>query len=281
MWGLLPLYLRALRAVPALEVVAHRVLWSFGLLLVLLAARKNLAWLQLLRARPRIVWGFVASALALAVNWFVYIWAVGVDRVVDASLGYFINPLLSVVLAVVVLKERLRRLQWAAVGLAFTGVLWLATLSGQVPWVGLTIAVSWASYGLLRKTATLNTLEGLALETSLLVPLAAGYLIWLSVQGNSAWSSAGVGLRALLLAAGPLTAAPLLCFTAGARRIPLSLLGVLQYLGPTLQLALGVLVFKEPFPATKLVGFALIWFSLLLYAVEGLTFANSRMARAA
>jgi chloramphenicol-sensitive protein RarD len=277
MWGLMPLYIKAVRHVPPLEVLAHRIVWSFGLLLGLLLALRQLALLTLLRERPRIIWTFVASASALSLNWFVYIWAVSADRVVDASLGYFINPLLSVVLAVVVLKERLRRGQWVAIAVAGAGVVWLTVLAGQPPWIGLSLAVSFGLYGLLRKTAALDSLAGLMLETTLLLPVAVGYLVWVSWRGHGSWGSGGIELRALLIAAGPITAAPLLSFAAGARRIPLSLVGLLQYLGPTLQLALGVLVFKEPFQSSKLAGFALIWVALALYSLEGLHFARRRV----
>jgi chloramphenicol-sensitive protein RarD len=277
-WGLIPLYFRLLREVPPLELLCHRIVWSFVLLVLVLGQRRDFAWIGELRGRPGIVLGFLASALMLAINWFVYIWAVGAGRVIDASLGYFINPLVSVVLAVVVLKERLRAVQWAAVGLAALGVLWLTLSLGQLPWIGLTLALSFGCYGLLRKTAALDALAGLALETTLLFPIALGYLWWLGLQGASAWGRADAPLRAELVAAGPITAIPLLSFAAGARRIPLSLLGILQYVGPTLQLMLGVWVFHEPFTRTRLVGFALIWLSVFIYSCEGVYSARMRKA---
>jgi len=264
------------RAVSPFEVLSHRIVWSFLLLAAALAAGRDFAWLRLLQQRPRIVWGFVASATVLSVNWFVYIWSVTAGHVVDASLGYFINPLVSVVLAVAVLKERLRVAQWAAVGVAALGVLWLTLLAGQLPWIGLALASTFGCYGLLRKMAVLDALAGLALETTLLLPAAAGYLLWLARTGGSAWSGAGLELRALLVAAGPITAVPLLSFAAGARRIPLSLVGILQYLGPTLQLLLGVWVFREPFAKPKLLGFALIWLAVLLFSLEGWLFSRRR-----
>jgi chloramphenicol-sensitive protein RarD len=268
-WGVLPLYLKALHAVAPVEVVAHRILWSALLLAVVVMVGRKRDFIVQVRARPRVILTFIASALALSVNWLVYIWAVVQGRVVDASLGYFINPLFSVVLAVIVLKERLRVGQWAAVVLAGLGVLWLALLVGQLPWIGLTLAASFGTYGLLRKTASIDALGGLALETFLLVPIAGLYLLSLWFTGHATWTTATGSLRTLLVAAGPITAVPLLCFAAGARRIPLSLLGILQYLGPTLQLGLGVFVFHEPLPLAKLAGFALIWLALVLYAVEG------------
>jgi chloramphenicol-sensitive protein RarD len=277
-WGVLPLYLKALSPATPLEVVAHRIVWSAGLLVVVVVVTRQLAWLRQLRERPRILWTFVASALALSVNWLVYIWGVAQGRVVDVSLGYFINPLVSVVLAVVVLKERLRPAQWAMVALAAAGVLWLSLLAGQVPWIGLTLAAAFGSYGLLRKMTPVDALGGLTLETLLLFPVAAPYLLYLSATGHGTWAGGGA-LRWLLVAAGPITALPLWCFAAGARRLPLSVMGFLQYLGPSLQLGLGVLVFHEPLPSRKLAGFALIWLALVLYTLEGAL--NQARARSA
>ena len=278
-WGVLPLYLKALHAVPPLQIVAHRIAWSALLLVGVVTATRKLEFVRQVRARPRILLTFLASALGLSVNWLVYIWAVGQGRVVDASLGYFINPLFSVVLAVVVLKERLRALQWAAVALAGMGVLWLTVLVGQLPWIGLTLAASFGTYGLLRKTASVDALGGLTLETLLLLPPSLLYLLSVSASGHSAWASADVSLRSLLVAAGPITAIPLVSFAAGARRIPLSLVGILQYLGPTLQLGLGVFVFHEHLNGAKLAGFALIWLGLVVYAGEAALFSSRQAAR--
>jgi chloramphenicol-sensitive protein RarD len=271
----MPLYLKAVGAVPALELVAHRIVWAALLLIVVVVATRQLDWWRQVRERPRLALTFMVTAALLSVNWLVYVWAVAQGRVVDASLGYFINPLLSVALGVVVLKEKLRLAQWAAISVAALGVLWLTVSFGQLPWIGLTLAASFGTYGLLRKTATIDAPGGLTLETLLLLPIAGAYLLFLSVTGSGGWKGADSGLRWLLLAAGPITALPLLSFAAGARRIPLSLLGVLQYLGPSLQLMLGVFVFHEALPPIKLLGFALIWLALVLYSLEG-TFVRSR-----
>lgn len=279
-WGLIPLYFRAVHAVSPVEVLAHRIIWSFLLLALVLTVQQNFGWLRLLRQQRQIVWNFAASAALLSVNWLVYVWAVGSGHVVDASLGYFINPLLSVALAVVVLKERLRAWQWAAVGVAGLGVVWLTLLTGQLPWIGIALASSFGLYGLLRKLATLDALAGLALETALLLPFAAGYVLWQSQTGASAWSEANFSLRLLLVAAGPITAIPLLCFAAGARRIPLSLVGILQYIGPTLQLLLGIWVFGEAFAPLKMLGFSLIWLAVLLFSLEGALFARKQRSAA-
>lgn len=268
LWGLMPLYVKALGKVPPLQIVAHRVVWASSLLALLVVATRQVAWLTLLRRQPRRLWTFALSAAVLSVNWLVYIWAVGQGRVVDASLGYFINPLLSVVLGVVVLKERLRPAQWAAVGVAALGVLWLSLLAGEVPWIGLTVAASFGVYGLLRKTAPLDALGGLTLETLLLLPVALGYVVYASFGSGGVFAGGGSSRTLLLLAAGPVTALPLLAFGAGARRIPLALVGILQYVAPTLQLLLGIVAFGEVLPGQKLVGFALIWLAVLVYSAD-------------
>jgi chloramphenicol-sensitive protein RarD len=206
--------------------------------------------------------------LLLAANWLLYVWAVNNGRVIDSSLGYFINPLVNVLLGVLVLHERLRRVQWVAIGIAAAGVVWLTVRAGELPWIGLVIAATFGLYGLLRKTAPLGALDGLALETLLLAPLAAPLLAWWTLQGTSARATADTTVIGWLLLGGPLTAVPLLLFAAGARRIPLATLGLLQYIGPTLQLTLGVWWFDEPFEPTKLVGFGLIWAALALYSAE-------------
>ncbi|SOY55597.1 putative predicted permease rarD [Cupriavidus taiwanensis] len=269
-WGLLPLYIKSLPGIAPVEILLHRMVWSLAFLGLILAWRRQWAWLaQVVRDR-RLLLSFAASAALLCANWFLYIWAVSANRVVDASLGYFINPLFSVLLGVVFLHERLRRMQWLAIAVAAAGVAWLTIAAGQLPWIALGLAASFGGYGLLRKTGALGALEGLSLETLLLFPLAAAALGWLFATGQDSFTHAAPGTQWLLLLAGPVTAVPLLFFAAGARRIPLSLLGLLQYTGPTLQLLLGVWLWNEPFPAQKQVGYALIWLSLALYAAEGL-----------
>ncbi len=269
LWGVFPIYFKALQDVAPLEILGHRILWSLAVCVLLLLALRHVRWLAGLRQQPRVLLWFVGSSAAVAVNWFVYIWAVNAGRVVDASLGYFINPLVNVLLGALVLGERLRRGQWLAVGVAATGVLWLTLQAAAVPWIGLTLAISWGIYGLLRKTATLGAIEGLTLETMLLAPIAAVYLYWLGASGSSAFASADTSTRLLLMAAGPVTAAPLLLFAAGARRIPFFTLGLLQYIGPTLQLLIGVWLYGEPF-AERAFGYVLIWIALALFTIEGL-----------
>lgn len=268
-WGLFPLYFKALATVPPNEMLAQRVVWSLVFVGLVLLVRRQWTWLRQLLHQPRVLAGFSFSALLLAVNWSIYIWAVQNDRVVDASLGYFINPLMNVMLGFLLLKERLRPLQWLAVSLALLGVLWLGWQSGHPPWIALSLALTFAIYGLLRKTAVLGPLEGVALESLILFPLGLAYIGWLSFTGSSAVVSLSLPMQLLVAAAGPITAIPLLLFAAGARLIPLSVLGLLQYLGPSLQLAIGVWLFNEPFGADRMIGFSLIWTALALYSAEG------------
>jgi chloramphenicol-sensitive protein RarD len=225
--------------------------------------------------QPRVIGGFAASALLLTANWTTYIWAVNNNHIVEASLGYFINPMVSVALGFIFLRERPRLLQWLAIALAAAAVLWLTWQAGHPPWIALTLAVTFGSYGLLRKTASLGALPGLALETALALPLALAYLAYTTVQDHNTFASASISTRWLLVAAGPITSIPLLMFAAGARRIPLSLVGVLQYITPSLQLLLGVWLYNEELDGARLTGFIVIWVALALYSVEGLwrTFA--------
>jgi chloramphenicol-sensitive protein RarD len=270
-WGLFPLYFRAINEVPPLEIMMHRVVWSLLFLAVILTARRQWAWLGGLRGQPKVMGSFVISSLLLSGNWLLYIWAVNNGHVIEASLGYFINPLVNVMLGYLVLKERLRSGQWAAIGLAALGVLWLTWQAGHMPWIALVLAASFGSYGLMRKTAALGALEGLSFETLILFPFALGYLAWLSTHGGSVFmTTPSDTTRWLLVAAGPITAIPLLLFASGARRIPLSVLGLLQYIGPSIQLSLGVFLFHEVFTTDRLIGFVMIWSALALYAAEGL-----------
>jgi chloramphenicol-sensitive protein RarD len=269
-WGLFPLYFHALGDVPPLQILAHRMLWSLLFLVIVLAVRRQWAWLALAR-QPRVLGSFIASALLLSVNWLIYIWAVNNGHVIEGSLGYFINPLVNILLGSVLLKEKLRRTQWMAIGVAALGVAWLTWQAGRVPWIALALAASFGGYGLLRKTAALGALEGLSFETMVLFPLAAGYVGWLTLHGQNAFvNTDSATTRLLLMAAGPITAIPLLLFASGARRIPLSVLGILQYLSPTMQFLLGVWLFHEPFTGSRLAGFVLIWLALALFAAEGL-----------
>lgn len=268
LWGVLPIYMKALHGVAPLEILAHRVVWSVVLLVLVLVYRQHWYWLREVWQQPKTLVTFVATAALLSVNWLVYIWAVLNHHVVDASLGYFINPLVSVILGVFFLQERLRPWQTVAVGIATGGVLLLALTSGVVPWIALILAFAFGAYGLLRKTATLNSLEGLSLETLLLFPLALLFLVYQEKQGTGAFGHAGTRTTLLLLFSGAVTALPLLLFAAGARLLPLSTLGILQYFAPTLQFLQGVFWFGESFTTERLIGFTLIWLALAVYSLE-------------
>ncbi len=270
MWGLFPIYFRALEIVPAAQILLHRMLWSLLFLLLILSVRGQWTWLRAAWRDWRLPLRFSISALVLATNWYIYIWSCNNGHVLDASLGYFINPLVNVLLAAMILRERLRPGQWFAVSIAASGVLWLTWQAGHLPWIGLSRAATFGSYGLLRKTASLGALDGLALETFLLFPIAVICLGWLTARGENAFIADSSTTRWLLVVAGPITACPLLLFAAGARRIPFALLGLLQYISPTLQLGLGVWLYGEPFGVGRLVGFGFIWLALLAYSGEGL-----------
>jgi chloramphenicol-sensitive protein RarD len=269
-WGLFPIYFKSLQGVPPLEILMHRIVWALGFLIIVLTVRRQWAWVSQVLKQPKILASFAASASLLSINWFIYIWSVNNGHVVDSSLGYFITPLVNVLLGYVLLKERMRVGQWAAIVLAAGGVLWLTWQAGHLPWIGLALAFSFGGYGLLRKTAALGALEGLSLETILLFPIALTYLAVLAVQGHNTFLQAPATTQSLLAVAGPLTAVPLLLFAAGARRIKMSTLGLLQYIAPTLQLLIGVVLYGEPFGGGRQIGFFIIWTALALYSAEGL-----------
>jgi chloramphenicol-sensitive protein RarD len=281
MWGVFPLYFRQIAHVAPGEILTHRIVWSLVFVLAVLAWRRQWAWLGPVLRQPRVLAAFGASAALLSANWLIYIWAVNSGHVIEASLGYFINPLVNVLLGYTVLHERLRRVQWLALALAGAGVVWLTVQAGHLPWIALALALSFGGYGLLRKVAVLGPLEGLALETLLLAPFAAGALGWWMWQGQASFPAPGFGTNAWLMAAGPITAVPLLLFAAGARRISLTTLGLLQYIGPTIQLAIGLWLFHEPFSGARLAGFGFIWMALAIYSAEGWWRSRSVVARGA
>lgn len=278
LWGILPIYWKALQAVPSLEILAHRTVWSLLTVLLLLAVRRQWAWLRRPRREPRLLFIFAASACLLGGNWFTYIWAVNSGHVVDSSLGYFINPLLSVLLGVLFLGERLRMWQGVALGFALAGVLFLTVAYGAFPWIALVLAGTFGVYGLLRKTAPLGSLEGLALETAVLSIPTLAYLVVLESAGMGSFGHAGWATSLLLAGAGVVTAFPLLLFGFAAREVSLATVGILQYIAPTLQFLLGVMVYNEPFSLTRLIGFAAIWVALAIYSAEGLLAERRRRA---
>lgn len=277
-WGLLPIFFKQLSNVNPFEVVAHRMVWSLVFLLCLLVVLRRRAWLRDISHQPRVLLSFGVSALLLSANWTVYVWAVQNAHVLDASLGYFILPLIYVVIGYVFLHERPRLVQWGAVALAGAGVLWLTIQAGQLPWVALLLATTFGIYGLLRKLAPLGALEGLTLETLLLFPLAVGLLAWWAWHGQGALVQGNAHTMGWLLLAGPLTAIPLLLFAAGARRIPMATLGILQYISPSLQMLVGVWLYSEAFESKRAVGFYLIWIALAVYSMDSVWSARSLKA---
>lgn len=268
LWGLLPVYWKWLHNVPALQVISHRIFWSCLTLTVVIALTRQWPAFRAALRRPRVLGIYLVAALLIGVNWLVYIWAVIAGFIVETSLGYFINPLVSVLLGVVFLRERLRAWQWVPIGLATAGVLYLTFSYGSPPWIALVLASSFGVYGLVKKTAPLGSLFGLTLETALLLAPAVVYLLVMEATGQGAFFTAGP-LEVLLLAgAGLVTTVPLLLFASAAQRIPLSVVGILHYLAPTMQFLIGVFIYGEPFSPHQFVGFALVWVGLIIFGVE-------------
>ena len=262
--------MKPLHELSALEIMAHRIVWSCLLVFAWLAWRGEVGAVRTALANPGTRYRLMITAVLISINWLIYVWSIANGHVIDASLGYFINPLLNVVLGVLVLGERLNAAQKAAVGLAALGVLYLAVVAGRPPWIALALAASFGGYGLIRKVVKVDAVPGLATETLLLAPFAVGFLAWLELQGTAAFGHAAPHINALLLGSGLVTALPLALFAYGARRIPLSTVGLVQYIGPTLQFLSGVLVFKEAFSVERGIGFLFIWTALAVYAVDGL-----------
>lgn len=281
LWGLFPVYFKTLHQIPALEMLAHRMAWSLLFVAAVLVARRHWRWLGTTLRDRRLVLRFVGSAALLSGNWGIYIWAVNAGHIVEASLGYFITPLINVLFGFAFLGERLRPLQWLAVAIAAAAVAWLTWQNGAPPWISLALAATFGGYGLMRKTAQIGALEGLTLETLLLFPVAVLYLTIDALAGHSHFAHAPFGLQLLLALSGPVTAIPLLLFGAAARRIPLSMLGLIQYATPTLQLLTGVLIYGEPFGQVRALGYGAIWIALALYSLEGLRSAVAARERRA
>lgn len=270
LWGLAPLYWRLLESVPALQVVLHRVVWSTVFVAAWLIWRDGRHWLQqTLRGQPRLWWMLALSGILISANWGLYIWAINAGHVVESSLGYFINPLLNVVIGVLFLGERLRPLQWLSVAIAAAGVVWLTVQYGQFPWIAIVLAMSFALYGLLRKLAHVDPVAGLGVEGAYLLLPVLGWLVWIEFSGAGGFAH-GFGTTAslLLVFGGIFTAMPLIGFAYAVRRISLTTVGILQFIAPTLQLLSGVLVFREPFDQTRLIGFACIWLALAVFVID-------------
>jgi len=272
LWGVLPLYFPLLAPAGAVEIIGHRVVWSLGFCLLLLTVTRGWGPFRSIFRNHRTLGMLSIAAALVAVNWTTYVYGVLSDQVVDTALGYFINPLVTVLLAVFVLGERLRAAQWVALGFGAVAVVVITVGYGRLPWIALTLAFSFGMYGLIKNRVgrTVTALAGLAVETTVLFPLALGYLIWLGATGAGSFGSHGTWHSAALISSGIVTAVPLLMFSAAARRLPLSVIGMLQYITPTMQFLLGVLVFGEQMPPARWFGFALVWLALLILTFDGL-----------
>ncbi len=267
LWGFFPIYFKLISIVPPLQILAHRFFWSFIFLIILIIAFKQFTRLKASLNRRILVSYFIAGAI-LAVNWGTYVYAVNSGHVIESSLGYFINPMVSVLLGVIFLKERLRTGQWISVGLAAIGVIYLTVTFGAIPWISLILAFSFGLYGLIKKLSPLDSLPGLTLETGMIFLPALAYLGIQEASGVGSIGHTGWGIALLLAISGVVTAVPLLLFSAGTRRINLSTIGILQYITPTIQFLLGTLLFKEPFDFHRLIGFVLIWLALIIFSGE-------------
>ncbi|WP_310719422.1 EamA family transporter RarD [Streptomyces lydicus] len=274
MWGLLPLYWHLLDAASPSEILAHRMAWSLPVAVVILAVLRRWAWVGPLLRQPRKLALVLVCAVFISTNWFLYIWAVNAGHVLEASLGYFINPLVSIAFGVLVLRERLRPLQWTAVGVGALAVVVMTVAYGKVPWIALGLALSFATYGLAKKGIKLDGIEGFSAETAMQFLPALGYLIFLGARGESSFTTGGVGQALLLSACGVATAVPLICFGASAMRLPLTVIGMLQYLAPSFQFLLGLTVFHEEMPPERWAGFALVWAALAVLTYDALRTAR-------
>lgn len=271
-WGFLPIYWKALQQIPAMEILANRMVWSLLFVVTLLVIRRHWSWLRPALRNRRILVTYFGTASLLAVNWFTYIWAVNAGFVIETSLGYFINPLLNVLLGMLFLRERLRLGQILALCLAAGGVVYLTFVYGTFPWIAIILALTFGFYGLLRKTGPLQSTEGLTMETAVYFIPALAYLLFLNIQGSGSFASSDPRTTFLLAGTGVVTGVPLLLFGAAAKRITMTNLGLLQYIAPTMQFLLGVFLYQESFTEDRLIGFSLIWLALIVYSIEGLRY---------
>ncbi len=276
MWGILPIYWKLLKSVGASEILVNRIIWSLAFLLIILAARRQWSWVRSVFAKKSTMAYLLTAAVLLSINWFIYIWAVNAGFVVETSLGYFINPLVNVVLGTVFLHERMRTGQWIAIGIAALGVVYLTASYGSLPWIALSLAILFGFYGLIKKKVSLGAAESLTAEMSILFIPAMGYLIFLERSGIAATANSNTLTTILLIGSGIVTATPLVLFAAAARRIPLSTMGVLQYIAPTMQFLIGIFIFGETLNIQSLLGFGIIWIALIIYSLEGVIQRRNR-----
>lgn len=268
MWGFFPIYWKLLHDVPALQVIGHRIGWSFILLIAVIFLTKQWKDFRSAALTPKVIGIYAVAGVLLTINWLIYVWGVNSGFIVETSLGYFINPLISVLLGVLFLRERLRTMQWIPVCLAAVGVIYLTVTYGRLPWIALSLAFSFGIYGLVKKLAPLGSLYGLTLETALVFLPALIYLTFVQSAGTGAFLHQGVLTDILLIGTGAVTSIPLLMFASAAREIPLTMIGILQYIAPTLQFLIGVFLYREPFDQSRLIGFSLVWLALIIFWVE-------------
>ncbi|HFC12518.1 MAG TPA: EamA family transporter RarD, partial [Anaerolineae bacterium] len=278
LWGLSPIFWKLLKGAPTQEVLAHRIVWSVFILVILLTVQGKWAWVKPTLRDKRLLLTTTAAALLLLTNWGFFIWSVGAGYLVEVSLGYFINPLVNVLFGVLLFGERLRRLQKVAIALASSGVLYLTLALGRPPWIALVLAFSFGIYGVLKKRTVLKSAESLTLELTIMFPIAFGYLIFLQATGNAAFGGSNMPLNIAFAFTGFATAVPLVLFAYGAQNITLTTLGILQYIAPSLQFALGVLIYGELFDSQRLIGFLFIWFALILYSAESYYYFKQKSA---
>lgn len=267
LWGVFPIYWKWLQKVPALQLIGHRIIWSFILLMIVILITRR--WKEFRSFLTQRVLGiYLVAGLLLSGNWLVYVWGVNNGFIVETSLGYFINPLFSVLLGVIFLRERLRPAQWIPIGLAAVGVIYLTKAYGSLPWIALFLAFSFGLYGLVKKTSPLGSLYGLTLETGVVFIPALLYLIFMEVVNQGSFGHIGIGPDLLMIGAGAVTTIPLLMFASAAKRIPLTMVGIMQYIAPTLQFLIGIFVYKEVFTTAKLIGFSIVWIALIIFWLE-------------
>lgn len=270
MWGFFPIYWKLLQQVPALQLLGHRIGWSFGLLTVYILISRQWEDFRVKAFNRGTIGIYAIAGILLSINWLIYVWGVNAGFIVETSLGYFINPLLSVLFGVIFLRERLRPMQWIPVVLAAIGVIYLTVTYGRLPWIALSLAFSFGLYGLVKKLSPLGSVYGLTLETGIVFPIALVYLAIVQSSGTGAFLHDGLTVDLLLIGAGIVTTIPLLMFASAAKQIPLNMIGVLQYLAPTIQFLIGVFIYKEAFDTTRLIGFSIVWLALIIFWVENI-----------
>ena len=278
LWGFFPIYWKFLHDVPALQVIGHRIGWSFILLIVYVALTKQWNDFRSVAFKPKTIGIYAIASVLLSFNWLIYVWGVNAGFILETSLGYFINPLLSVLLGVIFLRERLRPMQWIPVRLAALGVAYLTFAYGRLPWIALSLAFTFGFYGFVKKLSPLGSLYGLTLETGIVFPVALLYIMFVGFTGSGAFLGSGLKIDLFLIGAGAVTTIPLLMFASAAKQIPLTIVGLLQYIAPTLQFLIGVFVYKEVFDLAHFIGFAIVWVALIVFALESY-FANRTPAQ--